>query len=137
MDNLAKLVAIEDIKQLKSRYFRTLDTQDWAGMAQVFCKDAVFDCSEGGIVKPLNGPPEGTPGPVTQGREAIMAWISGSFKQSTCVHHGHGHEITIDSPTEAHGIIAMLDDIRGADRTTKYVLAMGHYTESYRFEDGA
>jgi hypothetical protein len=37
------LLAIEQIKQLKARYFRCMDTKDWAGLRSVFCDDAVFD----------------------------------------------------------------------------------------------
>ncbi|MGH6739732.1 MAG: nuclear transport factor 2 family protein [Bradyrhizobium sp.] len=47
MDAVAKLIAIEEIKQVKARYFRLMDTRDFDGMADVFCRDAVFDCSEG------------------------------------------------------------------------------------------
>ena len=137
MDPLARLVAIEEIKQLKARYFRTMDTRDWAGMAQVFCRDAKFDCSEGFHYTPLGGTPIGPKGPVTHGREAIMAWISDAFAGQTSVHHGHCHEVTIDSETEAHGVIAMADLIFGPDRTTLLVNAAGHYHERYRFEDGA
>ena len=41
------------------------------------------------------------------------------------------------SATEAHGVIAMEDYIRAGDRSAKIVHAAGHYTERYRFEDGA
>ena len=43
---------IEAIKQLKARYFRTMDTKDWAGMRQVFTDDVVVDttASGGGVV---------------------------------------------------------------------------------------
>lgn len=137
MDTLAKLMAIEEIKQLKARYFRFMDTRDWDAMAGVFCRDAKFDCSEGLGCKPLDGDFVGSVGPVTQGREAIMDWIRDAFTNQTSVHHGHCHEITIDSETEAHGVIAMEDWIRGRDRQKKLLHAAGHYHERYRFEDGA
>ena len=43
---------IEAIKQLKARYFRTMDTKDWAGMRQVFTDDVVMDTTDsgGGVV---------------------------------------------------------------------------------------
>ncbi len=143
MDALARLIAIEDIRQLKSRYFRHMDLRDWPAMAQVFCRDAEFDCSEGFDAVPLAGamPPAGAEplpkGPVVHGRDAIIAWIAKSFASATSVHHGHCHEITIDSATEAHGVIAMEDYIRGPDRGTPLVHAAGHYTERYRMEEGA
>ena len=37
---------VEAIKQLKARYFRTVDTKDWAGMRQVFADDVVIDVTE-------------------------------------------------------------------------------------------
>ena len=136
MDALATLVAIEEIKQLKARYFRFMDTRDFDAMAMVFCRDAIFDCTEGGRCLPVGGSWQGEAGPLTQGREAIITWIRDSFVNSTSVHHGHCHEVTINSDNEAHGIIAMEDYIRGLDRSTKLVHGAGHYHERYRFEDG-
>jgi hypothetical protein len=137
MDQLARLIAIEEIKQLKARYFRTMDMRDWDGMAQVFCRDALFDCSEGGCIVTLDGQRVGPSGPTTRGREAIMAWISASFADRTSTHHGHCHEITIDNDSEAHGIIAMEDYIFAPDRETLLYHGAGHYQERYRIEDGA
>jgi uncharacterized protein (TIGR02246 family) len=122
MDAVAKLLAQEEIRQLKSRYFRTMDTRDWKGMSQVFTSDIVFEFPEGDKV--------------TKGRDAVMTWIEGAFAEMTSVHHGHCHEVAIDSETEAHGIIAMEDFIRAPDRKTVLYHGMGHYTESYRIEDG-
>jgi hypothetical protein len=137
MDALARLVAIDDIKQLKARYFRLMDTRDFNGMAGVFCRDAFFDCSEGMYATPVGGKPEGMVGAVIHGRDAIMAWIRGAFAEQTGTHQGHCHEITIDSDTEAHGVIAMEDYIRGLDRKSPLIHATGHYWERYRVEDGA
>jgi hypothetical protein len=137
MDRVAKLFAIEEIKQLKGRYFRFLDTRDYEAMAQVFCRDAVFDCTEGSSITPVGGSSIGVIGPIVRNRDAIMAWIRQAFANATSVHHGHCHEVTIDSETEAHGVIAMEDYIRGLDRETKLIHAAGYYHERYRFEDGA
>ena len=138
MDAVERLMAIEEIKQLKSRYFRCVDTHDWAGLAQIFCRDAVFDCSVGLQHLPLGGgAPVGPEGPVTVGRDAIVAWINRGLSEQTSCHHGHGHEITVESPTEASGIVAMEDRIFAADRTTLRLHAAGHYHERYRVEDGA
>ena len=137
MTPIERLVAIDAIQQLKARYFRTMDTRDFAAMREVFAKDIRFDCSEGFFYTPLGGEPVGSVGPITEGRDAVMAWIEGSFTGFTSVHHGHCHEVTIDSDTEAHGVIAMADFIRAADRKTVLIEASGHYWEKYRFEDGA
>jgi len=137
MDPVARLIAIEEIKQLKARYFRTMDTRDFDAMAQVFARDIRFDCTEGSRHTPVGGEPVGEIGPITEGRDAVMAWIRSAFVNSTSVHHGHCHEVTIDSETEAHGVIAMEDFIYELDRATLIHNSQGHYTERYRFEDGA
>lgn len=126
MNSLLRLEACEDIRQLKARYFRFLDAKDFASMAGVFSAAAVFD---------LSG--HTPPGPVTTGREQIIEWIRTSMAEHSSTHHGHGHEIEIDSATEAHGIVAMEDDIRLLDRTTRVSHGTGHYTEQYQIEDGA
>ena len=56
MTELEKLRAIEDIRQLKSRYFRFVDAKDWEGLAEVFCKEAVFGTAQ------VKGCPLGTKG---------------------------------------------------------------------------
>ena len=43
MDAAAQLLAMEEIKQLKARYFRFVDTKDWEALSTIFCEDAVFD----------------------------------------------------------------------------------------------
>jgi hypothetical protein len=43
---------VEMIKQLKARYFRTMDTKDWSGMRSVFTDDVIMDttASGGGVI---------------------------------------------------------------------------------------
>ena len=41
------LWAIEEIKRLKARYFRCMDTKDWVGFEALFAVDAVFDMRSG------------------------------------------------------------------------------------------
>lgn len=136
MDPVARLIAIEEIRQLKARYFRLIDDRDFQGWGALFCEDAVFDCSEGLGATPVGGVFTGPVGPIVQGRDALIRWVSGTFATITSVHHGHDHEIHIDSETEAHGIIAMEDMLRRLDRQTMVLHAAGHYHERYRKEGG-
>lgn len=79
---------IEAIKRLKARYFRTMDTKDWAGMRAVFADDAVVDTSSSG-------------GGVVEGADAFMAFLSETLRGVVTVHHGHMPEIELTSDTTA------------------------------------
>lgn len=137
MDPLTRLIAIEEIRQLKARYFRLMDLRDWAAMGAVFCRDARFDCSEGFVTTALDGTVSGFTGPTVSGREAIIAWIADAFAAQTSCHHGHAHEVTILNEREAEGVVAMEDYLFGPDRKTRTYHGAGHYNERYRVEDGA
>src|SRR6266487_3963844 len=45
VNTVERLEAIEEIKQLKARYFRCMDRKDWDGFASVFAPDARMDVS--------------------------------------------------------------------------------------------
>ena len=55
MTELERLTALEEIRKLKARYFRALDTKDWAGLQALFLPDAVLDVRDdvasGGIIE--------------------------------------------------------------------------------------
>ena len=60
MDAIETLLAIEELRALKARYFRCVDTKDWAGFAELFAEDALFDISDD------------VPGGITHGRDAVV-----------------------------------------------------------------
>ncbi len=56
---------IEAIRQLKARYFRTLDQKDWSGYRQVFADDVEIDVTDDaadGDIAQLGMLPETFPG---------------------------------------------------------------------------
>ena len=111
---------VEEIKKLKARYFRTLDTKDWGAYREVFADDVVVDLSTAG-------------GEVWRGIEAFMEYVRGlTLVQS--VHQGHMPEIDLTSETTATGIWALNDIIIWSSgmRLDGY----GHYHETYRKVDG-
>ena len=112
---------IEEIKQLKARYFRTMDTKDWDGMRQVFTDGVVMDTSESG-------------GGVVTGADEFMAFLRDVLADAVTVHHGHMPEITLTSDTTATGVWAMEDTIRWPDGTKLH--GFGHYHETYERADG-
>jgi uncharacterized protein (TIGR02246 family) len=110
---------VEQIKQLKARYFRTMDTKDWDGMRRVFTDDVEMDTTDSG-------------GGVMVGADDFMAFLRGTLDGVVTVHHGHMPEITVSSPTEATGIWALEDLLQFADGTE--LRGYGHYHERYRKE---
>jgi hypothetical protein len=120
MNTLEKLDAIEAIKQLKARYFRTLDTKDWAGLREVFTEDVMIDTTQDAGGEP------------SVGVEAFVPRLLDAIGLATTVHHGHMAEIEITSPTTAHGVWAMEDLIRWPEGfPIAGMHGWGHYNESY------
>jgi hypothetical protein len=126
MDALVRLNAIEDIKQLKARYFRCMDTKDWDGFADVFAPDAVMDMTE------EMRDQQTTADPVTRGNREIAAFVRAAVDPVTTVHHGHMPEIDLTSNTTATGIWAMEDKLRWPEGSPiKAMHGYGHYHETY------
>ena len=112
---------IEAIKQLKARYFRTMDTKDWDGMRRVFTDDVVMDTTESG-------------GGVITGADDFMAFLRETLADVVTVHHGHMPEIELSSPTRATGIWALQDTLIWPDGTR--LAGYGHYHETYEKKGG-
>lgn len=107
---------LEAIKQLKARYFRTLDTKDWEGMRDVFADDVVVDTTASG-------------GDVVEGGDAFVALLRAALKDVVTVHHGHMPEIELQSDTTAKGIWSMQDILEWPNGRKMY--GYGHYHETY------
>jgi hypothetical protein len=122
---LQQLLDIEEIKQLKARYFRTLDRKDWDGFGQVFAREAVLEVPEVDMV--------------VNGRDAIAASVGGALVGTRTVHHGHMPEIELTGTNTARGIWAMFDYVEwpASDSGERVGLqGFGHYVEEYVREDG-
>jgi uncharacterized protein (TIGR02246 family) len=128
MTNSEQLLAIEEIKQLKSRYFRCMDTKDWAGFEAMFAPDASVDYTPPGADSADWS---------ASGRERIVEFVRRIVEPAITVHHGHMPEVEVTSPTTARAIFAMEDLIwwpEGSRRRTLH--GWGHYHESYIKMDG-
>ena len=131
MEPVARLEAVEEIKQLKARYFRMMDTKDWDGFAAVFTPDAVMDMS--GEMRDTVTEGEG----ITRGNRAIAEFVKGAVHPVVTVHHGHMPEIEITSPTTARGIWSMEDMLRWPEGSPiRSLHGYGHYHETYEKVDG-
>jgi len=123
VDPLDRIVAVEEIKKLKARYFRCIDTKDFAGLLDVFAADATSE-------------EVGTPG-VIEGNEAISSSIGQWLRTVQTVHHGFLPEIDIDDRTWARGIWAFEDRLWGwpPGESAGALHGYGHYHETYTRTD--
>jgi uncharacterized protein (TIGR02246 family) len=112
---------IEAIKQLKARYFRTMDTKDWTGMRQLFTDQVVMDTTDSG-------------GGVVTGADTFVAFLEQTLAEAVTVHHGHMPEIALTSSSTASGVWALHDEIVWPDGTS--MRGDGHYHETYEVVGG-
>ena len=97
---LARLLAIEAIKQLKYVYLRHLDLKEWDAVSTLFTPDVVSTYSDGKHS--------------FQGREAVMAFLSQSLSHKRIItkHQVHHPEIILsDDLTTAQGIWYLTDAV--------------------------
>jgi len=126
MDDTERLADIEELRRLKARYFRCMDTKDWDGFRDVFAADAEMDmraeAGEGGLV---------------HGKQAIADFVRSNIDDVVTVHHGHMPELDVTSATTATGIWAMEDHLRWPPGGLGEMHGYGHYHETYVKVDGA
>ena len=114
---------IEEIKQLKARYCRLLDTKDWASWRSVFADDFVSDTSEAG-------------GQIVSGADEFVAFTRGNIGKPSqpTVHQVHAPEIELLSATSARGVWALEDVVALAPGVN--LRGYGHYRETYVKTEG-
>jgi SnoaL-like domain len=123
LSDIEQLVAKEEIKLLKARRDRAVDTKDW---------DLYFSLHAPDHVSHNEGYPRWE-----SAQEMIenVKQLLGPDKIS--VHHSHTPEITFESPTKAKGIWAMEDNIFWQqDGEEHWLNGFGFYHETYEKRDG-
>ncbi len=126
IDGSERLLAIEEIKQLKARYFRYVDTKQWELLPSVFTEDCTFGFE--GVV-PGHVSRYGSVDDFVGGLKVILGDV-------TSVHHGHTPEITFRDARTATGIWPMTDLLeRPLGHPLSSFTGYGHYHEEYRKED--
>jgi SnoaL-like domain len=122
---------VEEIRRLKARYCRFLDTRDIPAWRALFAPDVVvlldLAVSTGGA-DPQTMPP-------LEGLAAFEPVVLGGIEGATTMHHCHTPEIDLTSPTTATGIWAMEDLLIFGDGSEMH--GAGHYRETYEKYDGA
>ncbi|MCB2076424.1 MAG: nuclear transport factor 2 family protein [Novosphingobium sp.] len=123
MTEIERLLAIEEIQQLKARYFLGIDFHDWdLWRREVWAPDARLEVPELGK----------SVGP----RDELIAWVKERTGEQVSVHHGHMPIIEIMSDTTATGLWAMEDRLYRPKGHPDYedgafILGFGHYHETY------
>jgi hypothetical protein len=137
MDDVERLAAIEEIKQVKAKYFRGVDTGDGDLVRSILAEDCVLDYV-GGCTDPLTGidyvPSTNT---VLRGRES---WPSGQRVNMgmVSVHQGHTVEIEITGDSTASAVWSMTDRLHFPPGGEYSIMTgYGYYHETYEKVDGA
>ena len=128
-----QLLDIEEIRQLKARYFRLLDAKEWSAWTDVFTADLEFIYADPSI---QNVPPDAerlSDGKARVGREQLVAFISEAMRNVTTVHHGHMPEISlIDRDTAtAHWRLTNYCEYRTSEGSNEWSRGYGHYDDEY------
>lgn len=122
MSDLERLLAIEDIKFLKARRDRAVDTKDFDTYEALHAPDHVSH--NDGFERWNN-------------RDEMIANVRRLMADNITVHHSHTPQITFDTPTRARGIWGMEDNIfwrQGAEE--HWLQGFGFYHETYEKRDG-
>lgn len=115
--------AIAAIMRLKARYFRLMDTKQWAQYRQLFTDHMVFYF-------------ESAEAPAATSADEFVAHVRGRLETAVSVHQGHMPEIELTSADSARGVWAMFDWVDDPDHHRAFQ-GYGHYHEEYRRGDDA
>ena len=95
MTEAVNLAAIEEIRLLKARYLRALDTKDWALLRSLLTDDMIGDFRE--------MPGETDEALPTTGADAFVTGVTATLENATTVHHVHSFEIRFTGARDAEG----------------------------------
>jgi len=116
---IRRLETIEEVRQVKARYFRCVDLRLWDEFEDLFTDDLEVDFEES-TSKP-------------KGKREFLASVARHFVTGYSVHHGHVPEIEVVDDTTTTAIWPMYDRVESPS-DSGYVSheGWGHYTETYR-----
>jgi 3-hydroxyisobutyrate dehydrogenase-like beta-hydroxyacid dehydrogenase len=115
-----RLADREEIKELKARYFRLIDTKDWASFRELFTDDC------------KHWLPQGSPVPFMT-NDDYFPMMESMLGPGVTTHQGSMPELTFTGEDEAEGIWAMFDYVQSdAPSGRVSIQGWGHYLETYR-----
>jgi hypothetical protein len=137
MTDIERLMALEEIRQIKARYFRGVDTADGDLVKSILAEDCVLDY-RGCCTDPATGkdfiPAMNV---VLRGRHN---WTSDGLSKFgiVSVHHGHNFDATDISDKEVSGVWSMTDRLYfPPGGAFSLMTGYGHYHDTYvKADDG-
>lgn len=116
------LLNIERIKQLKARYFRALDTNDWELFRSTFTADCTGAYSDGELA--------------FENRDAIVDFMCEklSGEKMLTMHQGHSPEIDLVDDSNAKGIWYLEDTVLALEAGVR-IYGAAIYNDEYRKVD--
>lgn len=123
MSDIERLLALEDIKLLKARRDRAVDTKDWGTYLALHAPD--HESHNDGFDH-------------WRSAEEMIANVRRLLDETKIsVHHSHTPEISFETPDKAKGIWAMEDNIYWKQGEEDHWLhGFGFYHETYEKRDG-
>lgn len=122
--SLQQLSDLEEIRTLKHRYFRGIDTADEALLSGLFTDDVTVAYRGGSYLVRL------------QGREQMLDFLMSSFNSdAVAMHHGHMPEISLSGADSAEGVWYLEDVFISLERND-VTTGSAIYRDRYRRVDG-
>lgn len=125
-EKVQRLIDIQEIMNVKGKYFRCLDAKDWDGLETTLSPNIQTSYSGGKLS--FKGPKE------------VTNYFKGSMQQTMIsMHMGHSPEIWFESPDVAYGHWYLQDQLifTKPDKAAGYQIEGGaFYTDKYEKVDG-
>ena len=127
--DLKQLTAFEEIRLVKARYCRFIDTQQWESFARLFAHDASLTFYEvgGSVLHRFTD------------LERFLASTIETLSNARSIHQVHNSEIQLSTAGSASAIWSMEDRISytdGVPRSFRRLHGFGHYYETLQFTNG-
>jgi len=125
LTDLERLLALEELRTLRGRYWRYVDTKRWTEFGELYAPDGSFSDKVSDFF--------------CETREGIVAAVSGALEGVTSIHHGQQSELEVLSADRARGIWSMSDILLyppESDSPYSILRGWGHYVDEYVKIDG-
>jgi hypothetical protein len=111
---------LEAVKAVMARYFRFIDTKQWAELREVFTDSMT-----------MSAPDDVADAPALVGGDRVVRVIERVLGPAMSVHRGFLPEIEFVGPGEARAIWAMEDVVEYPDAPERNFRGSGHYHATY------